>query len=144
MKIKANQSLYKNIMIAFASLVILMGSLGYFLGFNISRETLLFYIVFLISTILFFLIVFLIVDKVNNKYFIFDEEKVIEKKHTDEKVILYYNQILYTKYHNQIDLLYGIIDFGYVEIVYKTSLNDKQSKQLCIYLSKKNYNKIFT
>lgn len=34
MKIKANQNLYKNILIAFAGLIIYMGSLGYFLGFD--------------------------------------------------------------------------------------------------------------
>lgn len=34
MKIKANQNLYKNILIAFAGLIIFMGSLGYFLGFD--------------------------------------------------------------------------------------------------------------
>lgn len=142
-RIKANQSLYKNILIAFAILIILMGSLGYFLGFHINTESLLFYTVFLVSTSIVFGVIFLVIDKSNHKYIIFDEEKIIEKNRENEKIIVYYNQILYTKYHNRIDLIYGIIDFGYVEIVYLTDSKDKEKNSVCLYLSKKNYKRIF-
>lgn len=143
MKIKANQNLYKNILIAFAGLIIFMGSLGYFLGFDINKKSLVFYVIFLISTITLFLIIFLIVDKSNKKYIVFDENKIIEKNKHDEKVIVYFNQILYTNYHNSIDLLNGNIDFGYVKIAYKVDTKDKEPKFIQFYLSKKNYKKIF-
>ena len=143
MKIKANQNLYKNVLIAFASLLIFMGSLGYFLGFDVNIKSLLFYVIFLVSTIILFLVVFLIIDKNNKKYIIFDEDKIIEKNKYNERIIVYYNQILYTKYHNSIDLFYGNIDFGYVEIAYKIDSKDKETKLIHLYLSKKNYKKIF-
>lgn len=141
--IKSNQSFYKNVLIAFNGLIILMGSLCYFLGFTIDASSLLFYGVFLISTIISFFIVFLIIDKCNKKYIVFDGEKIKEESKYGEKVIVYYHQILYTRYHNRIDLFHGIIDFGFVEIVYKTDSKDKEPKYCCLYLSKKNYRKIF-
>lgn len=143
MRIKANQSLYKNILIAFSGLIIFMGSLGYFLGFNINAKSLLFYAIFLISTIILFLVIFLIVDKCNKKYIVFDSEKIKEENKDDEKIIVYYKQILYTKYHNSIDLFNGNIDFGFVEIVYKTDSKDKEPKHFHLYLSKKNYKELF-
>lgn len=143
MKIKANQNLYVNILIAFASLVIFMGSLGYFLGFKVTTKSLLFYAVFLISTIILSIVVFLIIDKSNKKYIIFDDDKIIEKSKYNERTIVYYNQILHVKYHNSIDLLYGNIDFGYVEIAYKIDSKDREPKLIHIYLSKKNYRKVF-
>lgn len=143
MKIKANRNLYKNVLIAFASLLIYMGSLGYFLGFDVNIESLLFYVLFLVSTMILFLVVFLIIDKINKKYIIFDEEKIIEKNKYNERIILYYNQIVYTKYHNSIDLFNCIIDFGYVEIGYIIDIKDKETKVTHLYLSKKNYKKIF-
>ena len=141
MRIKANQNLYKNILIAFNGLIIFVGSLGYFLGFTINANSLLFYGIFLISTIILFFIIFLVVDKCNKKYIVFDEAKIKEESKYGEKVIVYYNQILYTKYHNSIDLFNGIIDFGFVKIVYKTDSKDKESKYIHLYLSKKNYKK---
>ena len=143
MKIKANQNLYKNILIAFCSLIIFIGTLAYFLGFDLNIKSLLYYAIFLTSTIIVFFGLFLIIDKINKKYIVFDNDKIIEMHSNEEKVILYFNQILYTKYHNNIDLLYGNIDFGYVEIVYKTDSKDKEPKSLNLYLSKKNYKKIF-
>lgn len=143
MKIKANRNLYKNILIAFSILIILIETLAYFLGFDVNVKSLLYYVIFLISTILLFFALFLIIDKINKKYIIFDGEKIIEKHNNEEKIILYFNQILYTKYHNKIDLMYGIIDFGYVEIAYKTDSKDKEVKYFHIYLSKKNYKKLF-
>ena len=143
MKIKANQSLYKNILIAFAFLIVFMGSLGYFLGFAITIESFFFYILFLASTSVVFLVTFWVIDKSNHKYIIFDDEKIIEKNRENETIIVYYNQILYTKYHNNIDLIYGIIDFGYVEIVYLTESMDKEKKFVHLYVSKKNYKRIF-
>ena len=76
MRIKANQSLYKNVLLAFNVLIIFMGSLGYFLGFTINANSLLFYSIFLISTVILFFIVFLAIDKCNKKYIVFDEEKI--------------------------------------------------------------------
>ena len=143
MKIKANRNLYKNILIAFCSLIIFIGTLAYFLGFDLNIKSLLYYAIFLTSTIIVFFGLFLIIDKINKKYIVFDNDKIIEMHSNEEKVILYFNQILYTKYHNNIDLLYGNIDFGYVEIVYKTDSKDKEPKSLNLYLSKKNYQKIF-
>ena len=143
MIIKANQNLYKNILICFAVFIILVGTLAYILGFDIDTKSILYYVIFLNSTIILFFIAFLIIDKINKKYIIFDEEKIIEKNDADERIILYNNQILYTKYHNKIDLIFGIIDFGYVEIVYKIDSKDKQPKYLHLYLSLKNYKKIF-
>lgn len=143
MKIKANQNLYKNILIAFAVVIIFMGTLAYFLGFAINIKSLLYYFIFLISTMLSFFALFLIIDNINKKFIVFDNDKIIEIHNNEEKIILYFNQILYTKYHNNIDLLYGIIDFGYVEIVYKMDSKDKEPKYLTLYLSKKNYKKIF-
>ncbi|MBQ7225409.1 MAG: hypothetical protein IJX02_02265 [Clostridia bacterium] len=143
MKIKANRNLYKNILIAFCSLIIFIGTLAYFLGFDLNIKSLLYYAIFLTSTIIVFFGLFLIIDKINKKYIVFDNDKIIEMHSNEEKVILYFNQILYTKYHNNIDLLYGNIDFGYVEIVYKTDSKDKEPKSLNLYLSKKNYKKIF-
>lgn len=143
MKIKANKNLYKNILIAFNGLIVFIGSLGYFLGFKVDATSLLFYAIFLISTSILFFIVFLIVDKCNKKYIVFDEEKIKEESKCGEKVIVYYNQILYTKYYNRIDLFNGIIDFGFIEIVYKNDSKDKESKKVHLYLSKKNYKEIF-
>ena len=143
MRIKANQNLYKNILIACNGLIIFMGSLGYFLGFTVNANSLLFYATFLISTIILFFIVFLVIDKCNKKYIVFDEEKIKEESKYGEKVIVYYNQILYTKYHNRIDLFNCNIDFGFVEIVYKNDSKDKEPKKVHLYLSKNNYKKYF-
>ncbi len=143
MKIKANRNLYKNILIAFCILIIFIGSLGYFLGFSINAKSLLYYLIFLISVMLFFVVLFLIIDKLNKTYIVFDKEKIIERHNNEEKIIVYFNQILYTRYHNSIDLFFGNIDFGYVEIVYKIDSKDKEAKRIGLYLSKKNYKKIF-
>lgn len=143
MKIKANRNLYKNILIAFNGLIVFIGSLSYFLGFSVNADSLLFYAIFLISTIILFFVIFLVVDKCNKKYIVFDNEKIKEESKNDEKVIAYYNQILYTKYNNRIDLFNCNIDFGYVEIVYKNDSNDKEPKKVHLYLSKKNYKKLF-
>ena len=143
MKIKANRNLYQNILIAFATLIIFLGTLAYFLGFDVNKKSLLYYAIFLISTIILFFILFIIIDKSNKKFIVFDNDKIIEMYKNNEKIILYFNQILYTKYHNSIDLIYGIIDFGYVEIVYKLDSKDIKPKCLNLYLSKKNYKKIF-
>lgn len=143
MRLKANRNFYKNILISFCGLFIFMESLSYFLGFTVNANSILIYFIFLISTIILFLIIFLIVDMFNKKYIVFDKEKIIEESKCGEKIIVYYNQILYTKYHNRIDLFNGNIDFGFVEIVYKTDARDKQTKRFCLYLSKKKYKKIF-
>lgn len=143
MKIKANRNLYQNILIAFATLIIFLGTLAYFLGFDVNEKSLLYYAIFLISTIILFFILFIIIDKINKKFIVFDNDKIIEMYKNNEKIILYFNQILYTKYHNSIDLISGIIDFGYVEIVYKLDSKDIEPKCLNLYLSKKNYQKIF-
>jgi len=143
MRIKANQNLYKNILIAFNGLIVFMGSLSYFLGFDVNANSLLFYAIFLIATFILFFIIFLVIDKCNKKYIVFDDEKIKEKSNNDEKVIAYYNQILYTKYHNRIDLFNGNIDFGFVEIVYKNDSKDKEPKKVHLYLSKKNYKQLF-
>ncbi len=143
MRIKANRNLYKNILIAFSGLIILMGSLGYFFGFNINAQSLFFYAVFLISTVIVFLVIFFVIDQCNKKYIVFDGEKIKEESRHGEKILVYYNQILYTKYHNSIDLFIGNIDFGYVEIVYKIDSKDKDAKRFCLYFSKKNYKKMF-
>ena len=132
-----------SILIAFSLLIIFIGTLSYFLGFDVNIESLLYYVVFLIFTILFFFVLFLIIDKMNKKYIVFHNDKIIEMHDNEEKVILYFNQILYTKYHNDINLIYGIVDFGYVEIVYKINSKDKEPKHLNLYLSKKNYKTIF-
>lgn len=143
MRIKANRNLYQNILIAFATLIIFLGTLAYFLGFDVNGKSLLYYAIFLISTIILFFILFIIIDTINKKFIVFDNDKIIEMNKNNKKIILYFNQILYTKYHNNIDLIYGIIDFGYVEIVYKLDSKDKEPKCLNLYLSKKNYKKIF-
>lgn len=141
MKIKANQSFYKNLIIAFAGLLILIGSFSYFLGFDINIKTLSYYGLFLAFVTLLSCFTFVIIDMFNRKYIIFDEEKIIEKDKSNERIIVYYDQIFYTKYHNKIDVFFGIIDFGYVEIVCNTYLNDKNDTRICIYLSKKHYKK---
>lgn len=143
MRIKANQNLYRNILIAFNGLIVFMGSLGYFLGFDVNANSLLFYAIFLMSTFALFFIIFLVIDKCNKKYIVFDDEKIKEESNSCEKIIVYYDQILYTKYHNRIDLFIGNIDFGFVEIVYKNDSKDKETKKVHLYLSKKNYKKIF-
>lgn len=143
MRIKANQNFYKNILIAFNGLIVYMGSLGYFFGFDVNANTLLFYAIFLISTVILFFIIFLVIDKCNKKYIVFDDEKIKEESNGCEKVIVYYNQILYTKYHNRIDVFNCNIEYGFVEIVYKNNSNDKEPEIVNIYLSKKNYKKLF-
>ncbi len=142
-EIKVNRNLYKNILILFFIVIGFVESLAYFLGFDINAKSILYYVIFLISTMLLFFALFLIIDKLNKKYIVFDGEKIIEKHNNEEKVFLYYDQILGTKYHNNIDLVFGIIDFGYVEIKYKINSKDKDLKHLCIYMSKKMYIKIF-
>ncbi len=145
MKIKENRNFYKNVLILFALVVIFIESLAYFLGFDIdiNIESLLFYGIGLLSTVILFWVIFLIIDKCNNRYIIFDGEKIIRKTKDSETILLYYYQILYTKYRNNIDLLYGYADFGYAEIVYKNDTKDKEAKRMGIYLSKKEYKQLF-
>ncbi|MBQ2804606.1 MAG: hypothetical protein IJF10_01880 [Clostridia bacterium] len=143
MKVKANQNFYKNIVILFGSVIVFNGSFGYFLGFTINAKSLAFYGIFLILTIFLCFIIFIVIDKCNKSYIVFDEEKIKEESKHGQKIIVYYNQILYTKYHNSIDILMGHMDFGYVEIVYKIDSKDKEPKHICLYLSKKNYKKFF-
>lgn len=141
MRVKANQNFYKNVLIAFGCVIVYGGSLAYFLGFSINVNSLLFYAIFLISTCSLCFGIFLVIDKCNKKYIVFDEEKIKEESKNGETVIVYYHQILYTKYHNSIDPFLGNIDFGFVEIAYITDSGNKEHYHL--YLSKKNYKKIF-
>lgn len=143
MIIKVNRNLYKGILIGFASLFIFVETLAFFLGFDINAKSILHYAVALISTMMLFFLIFLIIDKANKKYIVFDKEKIILKKGSDEKVLLYYYQILRTKYHNDVNLFFGYIDFGYVEIVYKMNPQDKEVKCLHIHLSPKEHKDIF-
>lgn len=139
MKIKANQNFYKNVLIVLAVLIVFIGSLAYFLGFNINKESLYFYFLFISFVIAASFALFLIIDKINNKYIIFDKEKIIEKNNDSEKIIVFYDQILFVKYFNRIDFIRGIIDFGYVEIMYKTDSKKEEPKYLNLYLSPKCY-----
>ena len=141
MKIKANRSFYRNVIIAFAGLLILIGSFSYFLGFDVNVKTLSYYGLFLAFVMMLSFLVFVIIDIFNRKYFIFDEEKIIEKNKNNERIVVYYNQIFYTEYHNKIDIFFGIIDFGYAEIACNTYVNDENGTRICIYLSKKHYKK---
>ena len=143
MKIKSNQSFYRKILMSFWMLFLILGSFAYFLGFDINTRSLLLYLLFVFSCTLILLFVYIIIDASNKNYLIFDEEKIIEYRKTNERTLLYFNQILYTKYHNKIDIIGGHIDFGYVEIVYKLDNKDKDAKYMNLYLSKKNYKKIF-
>ena len=143
MRIKMNQSLYRNILISFCALIICMVSFGYFLGFSINLRNLVFYVLFLILTVVLFFIIFLVIDKTNKKYIVIDNEKITEQTKHEEKIIVYRNQIVRATYHNSIDLINCIIDFGYVEIVYKSNTKENELKRTYIYLSKKNYKKCF-
>ena len=119
-------------LIAFGLVIVFAGSLVYFLGFNVNIKSLLFYCVFLVSTAIFCLVIFLIIDKLNKTYIIFDEEKIVEKSKYNERTIVYYNQILYTQYHDKIDLI-NCTDFGYVEIVYKIDSKDNDAFEISEY-----------
>lgn len=143
MKIKLNQSFYGKILISFWLLFLLFGSFAYFLSFDFNIRSLLFYLLFVFSCTLILLIIYFIIDTSNKNYLIFDEEKIVEYKKTNERTLVYFNQIIYTKYHNKIDIIGGHIDFGYVEIVYKLDSKDKDAKHINLYLSKKIYKKIF-
>ena len=142
-KIKENRNFYKNLLIFVAIIIILIGSFACFFAFGISGKVLFFYAVFLVATAILLGAIFLIIDKCNNTYIIFDGEKIIRKTKDSETILLYDYQILYTKYRNRIDLLYGYADFGYAEIVYKNDTKDREAKRMGIYLSKKDYKKIF-
>ena len=143
MKIKENRNFYKNIFIFTALVIIFIGSFACFLSFGINGKSLFFYAVFCVATVILLCVIFFIIDKCNNTYIIFDGEKIIRRTKNGETILLYYHQILYTKYRNEIDLLYGYADFGYAEIVYKNDTNDREAKRMGIYLSKKDYKKIF-
>ena len=52
---------------------------------------------------------------------------------------MYYNQIQNIKYYNRIDLIRGIIDFGYADIIYKVDIKEKELRHISLYLSKKHY-----
>jgi hypothetical protein len=143
MKIKLNQSLYRNILISFWILFIILGSFAYFLGFEINARSVLFYLLFAVSCAFVLLIIYFVIDASNKNFLIFDKEKIVEYRNSCEKTLVYFNQILYTKYHNEIDIIGGHIDFGYVEIVYKLDSKDKECKYINLYLSKKIYKKIF-
>jgi len=139
MRIKANQNFYKNVLVAVGGLFAIYASFAYFLGFDVNAKSLIVYALLLLSCILLLLVVYVTINTVNRNYIAFDEEKIVTIKRDKEKIMLYYYQILYTKYHNSIDILYGNIDFGYMEIVYKTDTKDKEAKRLCMYISKKAY-----
>lgn len=142
MKIKNNRNLYLSLLIMSAIVIVFIGSLAYFLGFDVNVESLLFYLIFLFSTFILFFVIFLIIDVTNKKYLIFDDEKIILKNKTDETVLVYLNQILYTKYHNfHIGLDY--IETAYAEIVYKIDSKDATPKSLWLSISKSAYKKIF-
>lgn len=143
MKIKLNQSLYRNILISCWILFIILGSFTYFLGFEINIKSALFYLLFVVSCAFILLIIYFIIDLSNKKFLIFDNEKIVEYRKNSEKTLVYFNQILYTKYHNEVDIIGWNIDFGYAEIVYKLDSKDKENKYMNLYLSKRNYIKIF-
>lgn len=143
MKIKANQQLYKYILLAIAILLIFISSLGYFLGFSINVFSFLTYLLVILSIVLLSFLSYLIIDKMNHKYIVFDDEKIIERNRSLEKIIVYRHQILYTKYRNSINLIYGIIDFGYAEIAYKLDFKDKETKYINLYMPLNMYKKIF-
>ena len=88
MRIKANRNLYQNILIAFATLIIFLGTLAYFLGFEVNGKSLLYCAIFLISTIILFFILFLIIDTINKKFIVFDNAKIIEMYKNNKKIIL--------------------------------------------------------
>lgn len=139
MIIKANRNLYKNALIALAALLIFMGTLAYFLGFTVNMTSLCLYFLFIAIVIITSLALFLMIDTLNNKLIIFDNEKIIERNSNSEKIVVYYSQILNTKYCDRIDFLRENIDFGYVEIKYRLDPKDKQPLYVNLYLSKKHY-----
>lgn len=141
MKIKANQNLYKNVLIMFAGLSIFIESLAYFLGFNINTESLSFYFLFIAFTAIISFVLFLLINRINNKYIIFDKEKIIEKSKHSEKIIVYYSQIKNIKYQNRIDLIRGIVDFGYAEIMYNQ--DPRESQYMILYMSQKDYDRLW-
>ena len=153
LKIKANQNLYRHLLIIFAVIVAFLGSLAYFLGFKINLESLFYYFMFLASVAIFFGILDLIINKCNQTYLIFDEEKVsLEKKQVRIESI-YYDRISNATYRDNrsfVDILafllesisFGNPEFsGCVDIVYINS--DKEIKHSCYFISKKNYKKAF-
>ena len=143
MKIKANQSLYRNIILAFATLFVCICTATYFLGFDVNTDSFFVYLITLFSIKLFFILLYWLIDQLNHKYIVFDNEKIIEINRNTKKILGYYHQIAYTKYHNQIDLVSGVIDFGYVEIVFVKNATEAETKRINLYLSKKQYAKIF-
>ena len=143
MKIKANQQLYKGISIAIATLFIFISSLGYFLGFDINVFNFCIYLLILLSIACLSLLLYFVIDRINHKYIVFDNEKIIEQNRYAERILVYRHQILHTKYHNSINLIWGIIDFGYVEIAYRVDSRDKNTKYINLYLSPKVYKDIF-
>ena len=143
MKIKLNQSLYKNILISFWFLFFSIETFAYFLGFEINIKSALYYLLGVVSYTLILFIIYLVIDTSNKNFLLFDKEKIVEYRKGNEKILVYFKQILYTKYHNGIDVIYGFTDFGHVEIVYKLDSKDIEPKRLNLYLSKKNYKKIF-
>ena len=143
MKIKANQSLYRNIILAFAVLFICICTASYFLGFDVNVDSFVIYLITAFAIVLVFILLYCLIDKLNHKYIVFDDEKMIEINRDTKKVLGYYHQIAYTKYHNQIDLIGGFIDFGYVEIVFMKNATEAEAKRINLYLSKKQYAKIF-
>ena len=139
MTVKANQSLYKNVLMMWAGFFVLMGAFAYFFGFEINAKSLLVFALYLVGVIIVFAGLFLLIDGCNQKYLVFDNEKIIERYKGTEKHIVSYLQIIDTKYHNRVDILGGMIDFGYVEITYKQDSKSKGTKSIWLYLSKKHY-----
>lgn len=98
----------------------------------------------MLSAILVALLLFWLIDTLDQSYVIFDDEKIIEKNRHGEERAVYYNQIVYAKYRNGIDLLDGRFDIaGHVDIVYKLDSKDHGPKRIALYLSKKVYKKVF-
>ena len=146
LKIKVNRHLYKNICIACAVETVLLATFAFLLGFEINRTHFGYYLLFIVATVLFFFMLFFMIDKFNHKYIVFDTEKIMATSKGASKTIVYYDQILEAKYHNQIDLFWGKIDFGYVEIVYKTNSDNESNtpQRIQLYMSKNNYQEMFS
>jgi hypothetical protein len=139
MKVRYKENLVIFFDMFFGLILIVISSLGYFLGFPINKNTLLYYFITVISIFLIMISIYIIYRIVCKTYIFFNDEISINK---NKSVILNvkYNKILSAKYCNILNLLIGYPEGGNLVIEYLDENNKK--KELYIAIAKKKLKKI--
>ena len=91
----------------FGSILVILVSLGFFLGFDITKNNLLVYFFINLSIVVVCVLVYVLYMMFCSTYYIFTENEIIIAKKQRSTVLIEYNQIHHAEYYKFYKLLLG-------------------------------------